>query len=149
MSAVLLATVSAGSARSQVVDVTASLDTRTVSVGQSSTLRVFARVAPPQQANADRIFSWYVDVLNTNGSVATADYAAMQKLASDKDPSTSSTGTQEGAKIIMSDLTVSPEVGLKPGKYQVRVTRLAGGKETVFARTNLELKAPPAAAPAK
>ena len=97
MSAVLLATVSAGSARSQVVDVTASLDTRTVSVGQSSTLRVFARVAPPQQANADRIFSWYVDVLNTNGSVATDDYAAMQKLASDKDPSTSSTGTQEGA----------------------------------------------------
>ena len=97
ISAVLLATVSAGSARSQVVDVTATLDTKTVSVGQSSTLRVFARVVPAQQANADRIFSWYVDVLNTNGSVAIADYAAMQKSASDKDPSTSLTGTQEGA----------------------------------------------------
>ena len=51
-------------------------------------------------------------------------------------------GTQANAKIVMSDLTVSPEVGLKPGKYNVRITRLVGGKETVFAKTNLELKVP-------
>lgn len=92
-----LAIVSAASVRSQVVDVTASLDANTVSVGGSTTLRVLARVVPAQQANADRIFSWYVDVLNTNGTVATANYAAMQRSASDKDPATSSTGTQEGA----------------------------------------------------
>jgi hypothetical protein len=50
------------------------------------------------------------------------------------------TAQSENAKIVMADLTVSPEVGLKPGKYNVRVTRLVGGKEQVFAKTNLELK---------
>jgi hypothetical protein len=83
--------------RAQVVDVTASLDTNAVPAGGSTTLRVFARVKPAQQASANRIFSWYVDVLNMNGTVAAANYGAMQKTASDKDPSTSSTGSQDGA----------------------------------------------------
>ena len=94
---VLISIGSVALVQGQVVDVTASLDANTVPVGGSTTLRVFARVATAQQANADRIFSWYVDVINTNGTIATANYGAMQKLASDKDPSTSSTGIQDGA----------------------------------------------------
>lgn len=84
-------------AMGQTVNVTVAFDTNTLPAGSVTTLRVFAQVVAAQQTNASRIFSWYVDVINTNGNVATANYAAMQKTASDKDPLTSSTGTQDGA----------------------------------------------------
>jgi hypothetical protein len=48
--------------------------------------------------------------------------------------------TKTGAKVLMSDVEVGPEDGVKPGKYDVRITRLVGGKEVVFARTKLQLK---------
>jgi hypothetical protein len=82
--------------RGQVVDVTATLDASTLSAGGSTVLRVFARVTPGLQANADRIFSWYVDVLNTNAATATVNFAAMQKPTSDQSPQTSSPGTPDG-----------------------------------------------------
>ena len=97
VSAALIAIGSALRVQAQVVDVTVSLDTNTVPAGGSTTLRVFAGVVSAQQTNASRIFSWYVDVINTNGTAATANYGAMMKTASDKDPSTSSTGTQDGS----------------------------------------------------
>jgi len=84
-------------AQSPAVAVTARLDTNLLSAGQTTTLRVFAQVLPALRANSDRIFSWYVDVLNTNGTVATARYDTMSKTASDNDPFTSSTGTADGA----------------------------------------------------
>jgi len=95
--AALIASGSVAGLPAQVVDVTAVLDTSTVPAGGSTTLRVFARVTPAMQASASRIFSWYVDVINTNGLVAAANYGAMQKTVSDKDPQTSSTGIQDGA----------------------------------------------------
>jgi len=79
------------------VTVTAKLDTNRITMGSSTTLRIYAQVAPAYRANAERIFSWYVDVLNTNGAAAQANYSAMQKSASDKDPQTSSTGFDSGA----------------------------------------------------
>lgn len=48
--------------------------------------------------------------------------------------------TQPTAKILMSDVQVATDTGIKPGKYEVRVTRLIDGKEEVYARTHLELK---------
>ena len=78
--------------RAQAVAVTVSLDNPSIPVGSNTTLRVFAQVVPAQRTNADRIFSWYVNVLNTNGAVAGANYAAMLKTASDRAPQTSSTG---------------------------------------------------------
>ena len=48
--------------------------------------------------------------------------------------------TQPSAKILMSDVSVNPEAGIKPGKYDVRITRLVNGKEEIFARTHVELK---------
>ena len=80
----------------QVVAVTLRLDTNIVSVGGGTTLRVFAQVIPSVRTNADRIFSWYVDVLNTNGPVATANYASMQKSASDNLSQISSNGFNDG-----------------------------------------------------
>lgn len=81
----------------QAVAVTMSLDSSSISAGQSTTLRISAQVVPTLRTNADRIFSWYVDVLNTNGITASANYSAMLKTASDKDPQTSSTGVAQGA----------------------------------------------------
>jgi hypothetical protein len=81
----------------QAVVVTARLDTNTISVGSSTTLRVFAQVVPGLRPTSDRIFSWYLDVLNTNAAVASANYGAMTKPASDNDPLISSMGLTQGA----------------------------------------------------
>jgi len=85
-----------GTVLGQAVTVTAKLDTNRIAIGSSTTLRIYAQVAPAYRANAERIFSWYVDVLNTNGLTVQANYNAMQKTASDKDPQTSSTGVDSG-----------------------------------------------------
>ena len=83
--------------QAQTVAVTLRLDTNAVISGQTTQLRVYAQVLPAYRFSVERIFSWYVDVLNTNGAVATANYAAMQRTASDNDPRTSSTGVADGA----------------------------------------------------
>ena len=82
---------------SQAVAVTMSLDNTNLAIGQFTTLHIYAQVVPTLRTNSAQIFSWYVDVLNTNGAVASADYAAMQKPASDKDPLISSNGVSQGA----------------------------------------------------
>jgi len=93
----LLLLLTASFAPAQVVGVTAQLDTNRIVVGQQTTLHIFAQVLPAYRAGADRIFSWYVDVLNTNGAAATGNYSALLKPASDKDPLTSSNGFTSGA----------------------------------------------------
>jgi hypothetical protein len=92
---VLLGLSRIGSAFGQVVEVSVKLDTNSVAVGETTTLRVLAQVAPAQQGNAERIFSWYVDVVNTNPAAAAANYGAMMKTASDQDALTSSTGVSQ------------------------------------------------------
>ena len=85
------------SSQGQAVTVTMSLDTNRIAAGGSTVLRIYAQVVPTLQASADRIFSWYVDVLNSNGLVASAHYDLLQKTASDNDPLTSSLGSSSGA----------------------------------------------------
>jgi hypothetical protein len=116
----------------QVVDVTVALDTNVVAVGGNTTLRVFAQVVPAQRANADRIFSWYVDVLNTNSVAASANYAAMLKTASDEYPQTSSTGTTDGGhrRAIFDTFLDLPGAGVNTPVelMSIPVTGLAGGQ---------------------
>jgi hypothetical protein len=81
----------------QAVAVTMSLDKTNVIPGEITTLHVYAQVVANLRTNADRIFSWYVDVLNTNGSAASANYAAMTRLTSDNDVHTSSSGSPDSA----------------------------------------------------
>ncbi len=82
----------------QAVAVTMRLDTNSIAVGENTMLRVYAQIVPSLRPETDRIFSWYVDVLNTNGAVAQADYASLLKPASDNDdPPVSSTGFNDGA----------------------------------------------------
>src|SRR5260221_2055382 len=84
-------------AAAQVVAVTLRLDTNTLTLGSTTHLHVAAQILPAFRAGSDRIFSWYVDVIDTNGAAASANYALMQKTASDNDPSLSSSGTTVGA----------------------------------------------------
>ncbi len=89
--------VSASSVLAQAVVVTARLDTNVVSVGGSTTLRVFAQVVPGLRPTSDRILTWYLDALNSNAAAAAANYGAMTKPVSDNDPFLSSTGLTQGA----------------------------------------------------
>jgi hypothetical protein len=84
-------------ALAQFVNVTLKLDAAQVSVGATTTLRVFAQVVPEKRATTDRIFSWYVDLLNEGPTVAKADYSKLQRPRSDNDPLISSAGTTDGA----------------------------------------------------
>src|SRR5689334_21623415 len=84
-------------ANAQAVAVTMRLDTNMVTVGQGTTLHITAQVVPGLRPTSDRIFSWYVNVLNTNGDSVGANYSAMLKTASDNDPSLSSKCINSGA----------------------------------------------------
>jgi hypothetical protein len=92
----LLAT-TAARVHAQAVAVTVKLDTNQIPVGGSTTLHVYAQVVPALRATSDRILSWYLDVVNTNGAAAKANYATMTRPSSDKDPQLSSTGVDQGA----------------------------------------------------
>lgn len=83
-------------ARAQFVNVTLKLDAARVNVGATTTLRVFGQVVPDKRAATDRIFSWYVDLLNEGATVARADYTKLEKPTADKDPRTSSGGATDG-----------------------------------------------------
>jgi len=48
--------------------------------------------------------------------------------------------TKPSAKILMSDIEQAPEQGFKVGhKYEVRITKLVGGKEDILAKATIEL----------
>lgn len=67
------------------------------------------------------------------------------KAKGPQEPNAFPVSTRAGAKIIASEVTVSPEDGIKPGPFNVKITVLDKGKEVTYAQTKLELK-PPAAA---
>ena len=120
------------SLHAQVVGVTAQLDTNTVAVGQGTTLHIYAQVLPAYRAGAERIFSWYVDVLNTNGAAASANYAAMLKPASDNAGTTSSNGFNSAAnRLAIYDTFLNlPGAGTNPPVELLRipVTGLVAGQ---------------------
>ena len=78
------------------VQVTLKLDANQIAVGETTTLHVFARIVEAQRANTDRIFSWYVDLLNAGGTVAKLIPEKLLRPTSDKDPRTSSSGRTDG-----------------------------------------------------
>jgi hypothetical protein len=83
----------------QAVAVTATLDRPQIKVGESATLHVYAQIVPALRAGSDRIFSWYVDVLDSNGPIAQLDPAGLLKTASDNNPQISSPGKPQGANL--------------------------------------------------
>ena len=119
-------------ANAQAVAVTMRLDTNLVTVGQTTTLHISAQVVPSLRATSQGIFSWYVNVLNTNGAAVGANYNAMLKTASDNYPTTSSKGTNNGAnRLTIYDTFLNlPGAGVtNPVELiSIPVTGLAGGK---------------------
>jgi hypothetical protein len=83
-------------AAAQVVAVTMTFDSPTITLGATTTLHVYAQVVPAQRSGSERIFSWYVDLLNPAPAVAQATYSQLQKPTSDRNPDTSSYGTTQG-----------------------------------------------------
>lgn len=84
----------------QSVLITAKLDQSQILTGAVTTLHIYGQIAPAIQAQADRIFSWHVDLLNLNPANATAEYSALKRPKSDNDPQTSSAGqTQNSDRI--------------------------------------------------
>jgi hypothetical protein len=81
----------------QYVQVTLSLETNRIAVGSNTFLHVYGQIISAYQTNTDRIFSWYVDLINTNGSIAQGDWAKLQRPKSDRDMNTSSAGVTVGA----------------------------------------------------
>lgn len=126
------------SGKAQVVGVTAQLDANTITAGQSTMFHVYAQVLPAYRANAERIFSWNVDVMNTNGAVASANYAALVKPTSDKDPLTSSNGFNSGSdRLGIYDTFLNlPGAGTNPPVELMRfsVTGLAPGQTRLGVR---------------
>ena len=67
-------------------------------------------------------------------------------LKSGEHPDAFPISTQAKAKILMSEVDISPVTGIKAGKYQIRLTRIIGGKEVIFAKGDVELLEPAPAA---
>lgn len=85
------------SAQTPAVNVTITADDPVLIPGQTTTVRVFAQVDALIEPDAEGIFSWYIDVLNSDGTVAVADYDNLTMSSSDNFPETSGSGTTDGA----------------------------------------------------
>jgi hypothetical protein len=71
------------------------LDATSIAVGGGTILHVYAQVVPAQRAKVDRIFSWYLDLVNSNGSAADSS-GTPTKATSDRTAQTSSSGVMDG-----------------------------------------------------
>ena len=92
----LLALLITQASLAQSVNVTVELDRTTLVPGLETTLRVFGQIDDAITNQSEQLFSWYVDVLNSDGTVATAQYAGMVTTNCDNLAQTSSSGTPDG-----------------------------------------------------
>lgn len=92
----ILALGAAAQSLAQAVKVTLLFDTNRISVGQTTTLRAMAEIVPEFKPESLQIFSWYVNLENTAPTYGTANYAAIDRPASDMDPAFSSPGVTVG-----------------------------------------------------
>lgn len=81
------------------VKVTLTLEQSQISLGSRTLLRAFAQVNAGAMSDADQIFSWNVDLLVLDSTVARIDSQGLRREASDRDPATSSEGTPDGADL--------------------------------------------------
>lgn len=81
------------------VRVTLEIDKPQLKVGETATARVFARIVPEQLETTTQIVTWYVDLLNSNGSAVQVQPATLIVPESDSQPNTSSKGTLSGGQL--------------------------------------------------
>lgn len=82
----------------QVIEVGLTAVTNRSFVGEPVLVQASAQILPAYRDAADRIFSWYLDLLTT-GAVAQIQGPDLRKPASDNNPMTSSQGTPEAGAI--------------------------------------------------
>lgn len=117
--------------------VTLRLEENVITVGSTTRLHVAAQIQPAEQAGADRVFSWYLDLLNDNGAVASLVHSNLLRPASDNLAQISSPGFADGdhhrgiydtfmnlpaaGKTSAVELFVIPVTGLQQGRTTLRV----------------------------
>ena len=79
------------------VGVTVRIDQSSVGVGDDTVLRVFAEIESSTKDKASQIFSWYIDLLNDDETIAELDYEQLVMQSSDNVSFTSSSGSSEGS----------------------------------------------------
>lgn len=84
------------SAQVPAVNVTITADDAVLFPGQKTMIRVFAQIDASIEADAVGIFTWYIDLLNSNEAVAVPDYDNLTMNTSDNVPNSSSSGTTIG-----------------------------------------------------
>jgi hypothetical protein len=118
----------------EAVRVTCELDRPTLMTGSSTVLRVFAQVDPAIANQSVRILTWYINIQNINGSVATANYTNIRMATSDNQPFLSSSGvtvSQDRRAIYNTFLSrVGAGVSNRIELLNVPVTALARGTTT-------------------
>jgi hypothetical protein len=130
-----LASAALARAATPAVKVTLNSDATTLKVGDSTTIHVFAQIAPEHQADTDQIFSWYVDLLDSNGAAFQITAATLNVATSDKDTATSSKGAVSGANLrgIYDTFLKTPGAGHDAPieLFSVSVKALAPGNATL------------------
>jgi hypothetical protein len=141
LAAMLLAG-SVSAAFGQAVEVKLSLDKTSIQAGESTLLHVSAQILPALRSQSDRIFSWYLDLLNSNTGAAQLDSAKLAKPASDNDPELALNGTLSDGNLTgifdtfmgldgagrdtPVELFAIPIKGLAPGKTTLKIRHGSG-----------------------
>ncbi len=94
------ASASASSPAKPPVTVTLRPDASTLAPGASTVVRAFAQVSPDYRDRADRIFTWYLDLLLSTPDQLELDVASLTRPRSDADPVLGSPGIADGASLM-------------------------------------------------
>ena len=123
------------------VIVTIAVDKTSISVGETTKLRVWGKVAPAIESSSDRIFSWYVDALNPAPQTAAPRWDELLMPASDSPNGStvsSSRGTTQGGNRvgIRNTFLTKPGAGVPAPVVllEVEVTGVAAGDASFSVR---------------
>ncbi len=109
-----LASLTAHPSSAQSVIVTVRLDKPSVAPGEQTTLRVLAQVAPALRPRSQQLFSWHIDLVQESVAVADLTIASLDRPASDRVSTTSSSGNVDGNTVrgIFDTLAGRPTAGV-------------------------------------
>lgn len=81
------------------VQVSLSVSTNRLTVGQTATLRATAQIVPSLRSKADQIFSWNVDLIVIQENSTRLATVELLRSASDREVETSSSGVADGSDL--------------------------------------------------
>lgn len=111
----------------QAVAVSVALEQAQIEVGETTRLHVYAQIISSLRPSTDRIFSWYVDLLNDKNSTAQLDLSGVLKPSADQNPKTSSSGA------------IDPEGNLR-GVFDTFIKLSGAGRDTPVELFSIPIK---------